>query len=69
MQIDVKARSDDGEVILEGKLNRQEVSFLIGYAINNLMHEGVLFNLQPQEDGDDYDAPSRITIPGKEHLN
>lgn len=69
MQIDVKARNSDGEVLLEGKLNRNEVSFLIGYAINDLMHQGVLFNLQQQqENGDDDDAPSRISVP-KENLN
>jgi hypothetical protein len=63
MQIDVKARDENGEVLLEGKLNRQEVGFLLGYAINDLMHSGVVFNLQKQENGDDYDAPSRIEIP------
>lgn len=69
MQIEVKARNDDGEIILEGKLNRNEVSFLIGYAVNDLMHSGVLRNLAPQENGDDDDAPSRINVPGKESLN
>lgn len=68
MQIDVKARDEEGTVLLEGKLNRNEVSFLIGYAINDLMHQGVIFNLQEQDNGDDDDAPSRISIP-KENLN
>ena len=68
MQIDVKARDEDGNILLEGKLNRNEVSFLIGYAVNDLMHAGVVFNLQPQDNGDDDDAPSRIEVP-KDHLN
>lgn len=33
------------------------------------MHEGVLFNLQEQENGNDDNAESRIIMPGNESLN
>ena len=69
MQVDVKARDDEGNILLEGKLNRNEVSFLIGYAIRDLLHAGVLFNLQHQENGDDDDAPSRIELPKGATIN
>jgi len=49
--IDVKAKDEEGNIVLEGKLNRREVSFLLQYAINDLMMAGVQFHLNaPDED-------------------
>lgn len=69
MQIDVRARNEDGDILFEGKLNRNEVSFLLGYAVRELLHAGVVFNLQPQENGDDDDAPNRLTVSSGTTLN
>lgn len=52
MFIDVKGRDDDGNVLFEGKLNRAEVGFMLQYAINDLVHAGVQFNLQEEDQGD-----------------
>jgi len=69
MQIEVRAKDEDGNLIFEGKLNKNETSFLIGYAINDLLHAGVMFNIDgDQENGDLDEAPSRIEVP-KEVLN
>lgn len=64
MKINVKFKDEDGNVTVEGFLNRNEVSFLLQYAINNLMADGVMFNITGDQDEDpDDDAPSRITYP------
>lgn len=63
MHIDVKTKNENGDIIFEGKLNRNEVSFLLQYSINDLIAAGVEFNLQLEQDEDDDEAPSRIVIP------
>lgn len=68
MHIDVKAKTEDDEVIFEGKLNKNEVSFLLGFAINDLVAAGVQFYLDQEQDEDDDDAPVRIGSP-KDGLN
>jgi hypothetical protein len=48
--------------LFEGKLNSKEVSFLMQYAINDLVAAGVMFNLD--EPDDDEDNPNmRIKWP------
>lgn len=69
MQIDIKTKDSDGNLLFEGQLNRNEVTFLIGYAIQDLLHAGVMFNMTPQDNGDDEDAPSRIELPKGTTLN
>lgn len=64
MNLEVKARDENGDMLFEGKLNRAEINFLIAYAVNGLMADGVRFNLEPQEEDEDT-APSRIEFPGK----
>jgi hypothetical protein len=71
MKIDVKFRDEDGNVTLEGYLNRNEVSFLLQFAINELMAEGVRFNIANDLDEDeepDDDDEARLEFP-KEELN
>jgi hypothetical protein len=53
MQIDVKAKNEEGEILFEGKLNKFEVGFLIQYAVNGLMSSGAIFELQRPTERDD----------------
>jgi hypothetical protein len=53
MKLDVKAKDDDGNIVFEGKLDKAEISFLIQYAINDLMAAGVQFRMEQDEDEDD----------------
>ena len=63
IEIDVKAREEDGTIIFEGKLNKQETSFLLGYSINDLLSAGVQFYLdQAAQDSDGNDVV-RIKYP------
>jgi hypothetical protein len=66
MKIDVKFRDEEGNVVLEGHLNRMETAYLLQYAINNLMAEGVMFNLD-QEQAEE-DETVRFNFP-EEKLN
>lgn len=69
IEINVKAKEEDGSIIFEGKLNRQESSFLLGMAINDLLAAGVQFYLdQPAQDEDGEDN-NRIKFPEGTHLN
>lgn len=53
MLLAVKAKDDDDNIIFEGSLNKKEVAFLIQFAVNMLMADGVQFNLgEPSEDED-----------------
>lgn len=62
MQIECKAKDEEGNIIFEGMLNRKEVSFLLQYSINDLMAAGVLFNLDEPDEDDDNPA-MRIRFP------
>jgi hypothetical protein len=62
VKIEVVARDEEtGEVKIEGYLNRHEMGFLVQFAINELVADGVEFNLTYDEPDDD-DEP-RITYP------
>ncbi len=65
MHIDIKTKDEDGNVLFEGKLNRNEVGFLIQYAVNDLIAAGVQFHLDQEEDEDedDDDAQMRLEFP------
>jgi hypothetical protein len=63
MHLEVKAKDEEGNLLFEGKLNRGEVNFLIAYAVQGLMADGVRFNLEPQDEDEDT-APSRLEFPG-----
>jgi hypothetical protein len=53
MYIQVKAKDEDNNIVLEGKLNQQELSFLLQFAINNLMAAGVEFCVGDEEPEDE----------------
>lgn len=62
MQVDVKAKNEDGDILFEGKINKKELSFLLQYSINDLMAAGVMFNLDEPDDDEDNPA-MRIKWP------
>ncbi len=62
MHIDVKAKLEDGSVAFEGSFNRNEVAFLLMYAIKDLLDSGVKFHLQDDE-GDEDDPDVRMHFP------
>ena len=63
LRLEIKEMNGEtGELLTAGFLNRKEMNFLIQFAINTLMSQGVIFNLKQQlEEGDD--ETMRITIP------
>lgn len=65
MKWDVKFKDEDGNVTMEGYLNKKEVAFLLGHAINSFVAQGIMFNLgDPDEEPGDDDEP-RFTFPGQ----
>ena len=51
IKLDVKEKDEEtGEIKVVGTLNALEVNFLVQYAINALMAQGVLFELSEQSD-------------------
>lgn len=68
MKIEVKTKNEDGDILFEGHLNRAEVGFLLQYSINDLIMQGVQFNLQDPDDNDD-DPPLRLKFPERNDLN
>ena len=46
-----------------GFLNKREISFLVQYAINQLMAQGVLFHIKEQQLAEGDDESFRITLP------
>jgi hypothetical protein len=73
MEIKVKAKNPDDSLIFEGALNREEVGFLLQYAINSLLAQGVQFDLQedPSEKDDEpeKEKPIRLKFPKNSSLN
>lgn len=61
MKLEVKAMNEDGSIALEGYLNRNEINFLIGFAVSELMADGVRFNIDHEEPDDEDEA--RIEYP------
>jgi cytoplasmic iron level regulating protein YaaA (DUF328/UPF0246 family) len=66
MRIDCKFKDEDGNIQVEGHFNKAEISFLLQYAVNNLLAEGVMFNIQ-QEEQDENEV--RIKFPEGSTLN
>jgi hypothetical protein len=52
MEIDVTVKDEEQAVLFQGKLNRNEVGFLLQYAINDLIAAGVQFHLDAEGDDD-----------------
>lgn len=61
MHIKVKNNNDEGDVLFEGSLNKNEVGFLLMYAINDLLQAGVQFHLE-EDDGDEENPAVRIDL-------
>ena len=67
MRIEVKERNEEtGEVECAGWLNRTEVSFLLQYAINQLMAMGAVFDLKKEQL--EKEEEMRITFPSNETI-
>ncbi len=69
IQIEVKAKESDGTIIFEGKLNQKESSFLLGYAINDLLGAGVQFYLDQAAQDEDGNDVNRIKMSEGTSLN
>lgn len=67
IKIEVRERNEEtGEIEFAGWLNKLEINFLLQYAINNLMAQGVIFDLKTeQEEGKE---EMRIQIPTNETI-
>lgn len=68
MKIKVVGKDEDGNIQIEGEINKREASFLLNYAINDLLSAGVQFYLDEPYDAalDEEDAehqPLRIKTP------
>lgn len=50
MLIEVKALDSEGNLVFEGKFNQKEVSFLLQYSVNDLLHQGIQFNLEQENE-------------------
>lgn len=62
MKLAVKFKDKDGNVHLEGVLNQNELSFLVQYAVNNLMANGVVFQLKKPTENET-DENIEINVP------
>lgn len=66
MKIKVRAKRDDGTILFDGELTGQEVAFLLGYAVNDLMTAGVQFlggEEEEDEEGDDAEQLPLFVMP------
>lgn len=52
MKIQIKAQDDEGNTVLEGKLNQKELDYLIQFGINGLMAMGAQFMLSEEDEGE-----------------
>ena len=74
MKLRVKTQDEEGNVVVDGLVNKRELSFLINYAVNDLLIAGVQFNLDEPYDAalDDEDAehqPLRMKFPNHGEMN
>ncbi len=74
MKLRVKSFDEEGNIVIDGYINKREMSFLLNYACNDLLNAGVQFNLdEPYDSGlDDEDAehqPLRMKFPNHGEMN
>ena len=74
MKLRIKSFDEEGNIVVDGYINKREMSFLVNYAVNDLLSAGVQFNLdEPYDSGlDDEDAehqPLRMKFPNVGDLN
>jgi len=63
MKLSVDFKDDNGVTHVKGELTKQEVGFLIQYAVNNLLANGVRFELdRPEEDTQRIQVPEGVTV-------
>jgi len=60
VRLEVREKNELGEMETVGTLNPKEVSFLVQYAINDLMAKGCIFEINRQAENDE---TIRITLP------
>lgn len=60
MLLNVKAKDEEGNILIDGKLNKKEVAYLIQFAINLLLADGVRFNLQDDSEDEAGDEQLRL---------
>lgn len=74
MKLRIKSFDEEGNIVVDGYINKREMSFLVNYACNDLLQAGVQFNLDEPYDVnlDDEDAehqPLRLKFPNVGGLN
>ena len=74
MKIKVIGKDENGNVQIEGEINKREASFLLNYAVNDLLSAGVQFYIDEPydpalDDEDANDQPLRIKTPDWGNLN
>ena len=71
MKLRVIGKDANGDVQVEGTVNKREASFLLNYACNDLLTAGVQFYLDENYDEalDDEDQPLRMKFPGHGGMN
>jgi len=74
MKLKVIGKNENGDVIIEGLINKREATFLLNYSVNDLLSAGVQFYLDEPYDPllDDEDAekqPLRIKTPDWGNMN
>ena len=65
MKLKVIGKNENGDVIVEGLINKREATFLLNYSVNDLLSAGVQFYLDEPydpalDDKDAADQPLRI---------
>ena len=62
MRLEVREKNEEtGDIEFAGTLNPKEVSFLVQYALNELVGKGVIFDLTSPDNGD-----IRLKVPDGE---
>ena len=71
MKLKVIGKDANGDVQVEGTINKREASFLLNYSVNDLLSAGVQFYLdEPYDEAlDDEDQPLRMKFPNVGGMN
>jgi len=74
MKLRIKSFDEEGNIVVDGYINKREMSFLVNYACNDLLQAGVQFNLDEPYDVnlDDEEAehqPLRLKFPDIGNMN
>lgn len=73
MKFKVVGKDENGDIKVEGLVNKREASFLFNYSVNDLLSAGVQFYLDepyPEELDDDAEVqPLRMKFPNVGSMN